>query len=168
MKNFVFKDAEVVKAEINRLLTVHPDIAEDVELFADTLEGQTGLYEILEKALSARQEADMMVSAIKEREAALEARRKRYEEQSAAYKALMLSLMQYASQEKVTLVTATLSITKPRAKVIINDVDELPQGFFKTERVADKTAIKDAISAGVDVPGADIDLGEPSLTIRTK
>lgn len=168
MKNFVFKDAEVVKAEINRLLTVHPDIAEDVELFADTLEGETGLYEILEKALSARQEADMMVSAIKERETALEARRKRYEAQSAAYKALMLSLMQYASQDKVTLVTATLSISKGRTSVEVENEDELPQGYFATKKVADKAAIKKAIEAGEAIPGASLKTGDDSLSIRSK
>lgn len=168
MKNFVFKDAEVVKAEINRLLTVHPDIAEDVELFADTLEGQTGLYEILEKALSARQEADMMVSAIKEREAALEARRKRYEAQSSAYKALMLSLMQHASQDKVTLITATLSISKGRTSVEVDNEDELPQGFFATKKVADKAAIKKAIEAGEAIPGASLKISDDGLTIRTR
>jgi len=168
MKNFVFKDAEVVKAEINRLLTVHPDIAEDVELMADSIEGETGLYEILEKAMSARQEADMMVSAIKEREAALEARRKRYEAQSAAYKSLMLSLMQYAAQDKVTLVTATLSISKGRTSVEVENEDELPQGTYSTKRVPDKAAIKRIIEAGETIPGAYLKTSEDGLTIRTK
>lgn len=168
MSNFVFKDAEVVKAEINRLMTVHPDIAEDVQLFADTLEGQTGLYEILEKALSARQEADMMVSAIKERETALEARRKRYETQSAAYKALMLSLMQYASQDKVTLVAATLSISKGRTSVEVENEDDLPQGTYSTKRVPDKAAIKRMIEAGETIPGASLKTSEDGLTIRTR
>lgn len=168
MSKFVFKDAEVVKAEINRLLTVHPDIAEDVELLADSIEGETGLYEILEKALSARQEADMMVSAIKEREAALEARRKRYEAQSAAYKALMLSLMQYASQDKVTLVAATLSISKGRTSVEVENEDDLPQGTYSTKRVPDKAAIKRMIEAGETIPGASLKTSDDGLTIRTR
>lgn len=168
MSKFVFKDAEVVKAEINRLLTVHPDIAEDVELLADSIEGETGLYEILEKALSARQEADMMVSAIKDRETALEARRKRYEAQSAAYKSLMLSLMQYASQDKVTLVTATLSISKGRTSVEVENEDELPQGTYSTKRVPDKAAIKRMIEEGETIPGASLKTSDDGLTIRTR
>lgn len=166
--SYVFKDAEVVKAEISRLLTVYPEIAEDVELLADSIEGETGLYKILERALSARQEADMMASAIKERETALKARRERYEQQSDAYKALMLHLMQYASQDKVTLTEATLSVTKPRTSVSVDDVLQLPQGYYQTERVADKKAIKAAIDAGEAIPGASLKSGEAGLTIRVK
>jgi hypothetical protein len=166
--SYVFKDAEVVKAEISRLLTVYPEIVEDVELLADSIEGETGLYKILERALSARQEADMMASAIKDREAALKERRERYERQGDAYKYLMLSLMQYAEQDKVTLVEGTLSVTKPRSSVGIEDVNQLPQGFYKTERVADKKAIKEAIDAGAEVPGAYMQTGEAGLTIRVK
>lgn len=168
MSNYVFKDAEVVKAEISRLLTDYREIAEDTQLLADSIEGETGLYKILDRALLARQEAEMMVTAIKERETALKARRERYEQQSDAYKSLMLHLMQYASQEKVTLVEATLSITKPSSSVLIDDINELPQGFYKTERVADKKAIKEAIDAGEAPPGASLKIGEAGLTIRSK
>lgn len=165
---YVFKDAEVVKAEISRLLAVYPEIAEDVELLADSIEGETGLYKILERALSARQEADMMAVAIKERETALKMRRERYEQQSDAYKALMLNMMQYASQDKVTLTEATLSITKPRTSVSVEDANQLPQGYYQTERVADKKAIKAAIDAGETIPGASLKTGEAGLTIRVK
>lgn len=165
---YVFKDAEVVKAEISRLLAVYTEIAEDVELLADSIEGETGLYKILERALSARQEADMMAVAIKERETALKTRRERYEQQSDAYKALMLNMMQYASQDKVTLTEATLSITKPRTSVCVEDANQLPQGYYQTERVADKKAIKAAIDAGETIPGASLKTGEAGLTIRVK
>lgn len=168
MSKFIFKDAEVVKAQISKLLFSYPDIEEDVQLLADTIEGETSLHEILEKALSARQEADMMVSAIKEREAALEARRKRYEAQSAAYKALMLSLMQYAAQDKVPLVTATLSISKGRTSVEVENEDELPQGTYSTKRVPDKAAIKRMIDAGETIPGASLKTSDDGLTIRTR
>lgn len=166
--SYVFKDAELVKAEISRLLTVYPDIAEDTELLADTLEGETRLHEILERALSARQEAETMALAIKERETALKARRERYEQQSEAYKALMLHLMQYASQDKVTLVEATLSITKPRTSVEVTNEEDLPQGYFQTKKIADKTAIKKAIEAGETIPGASLKTGDAGLTIRSK
>lgn len=168
MNGYIFKDAAVVKAQISRLLTDYPEIGEDIELLADSLEGETGLYKILERALSARQEALSMATAIKERETGLKERRERYERQGDAYKALMLSMMQYAEQEKVTLVEATLSITKPRSSVSVEDASQLPQGYYKTERVADKKAIKDAIEAGSEIPGAYMQQGEAGLTIRVK
>jgi len=168
MSSYIFRDADAVKAEINRLLTDYPEIAEDTQLLADSIEGETSLHKILDRALSARQEAVSMVYGIKEREADLEDRRKRYEQQAEAYKTLMLSLMQYASQDKVTLTEATLSITKPRSSVVIDNINELPQGFYRNERVADKKAIKDAIDAGAAPPGASLKTGEAGLTIRSK
>lgn len=168
MSNYVFKDAEVVKAEISRLLTDYPEIAEDTQLLADSIEGETGLYKILDRALSARQEAISMVYGIKEREADLEERRKRYEQQAEAFKGLMLSLMQCAAQEKVTLLEATLSINKPRTSVEVINEDELPQGYYQTKKVADKAAIKKAIEAGETIPGASLKWGDAGLTIRSK
>ena len=109
-----------------------------------------------------------MIYGIKEREADLEERRKRYEQQAEAYKTLMLSLMQYASQDKVTLTEATLSITKPRSSVEVTDLLELPQGYWRLERIADKAAIKKSIDAGETIPGASLKTGEAGLTIRSK
>ncbi len=80
----------------------------------------------------------------------------------------MLSMMQYASQDKVTLTEATLSITKPRTSVCVEDANQLPQGYYQTERVADKKAIKAAIDAGETIPGASLKTGEAGLTIRVK
>lgn len=166
--SYLFKDAEVVKAEISRLLASYPEIAEDTQLLADSIEGETGLHKILERALESRQEALTMASAIKEREAALKERRERYERQGDAFKSLMLSLMKHAEQDRVTLVEASLSITKPRSSVVVEDANQLPQGYFSLERVADKKAIKDAIDAGEEIPGAFMQAGETGLTIRVK
>lgn len=168
MSSYIFRDADAVKAEINRLLTDYPEIAEDTQLLADSIEGETSLHKILDRALSARQEAVSMVYGIKEREADLEERRKRYEQQAEAYKTLMLSLMQYASQDKVTLTEATLSITKPRSSVVVDDENELSQGFYKNIRVADKSAIKSAIDKGEMVHGASLKMGPVGLSVRTK
>ena len=46
--------------------------------------------------------------------------------------------------------------------------DQLPQGYFRIERIADKKAIGEALKAGNEIPGAELALGEEGLTIRPK
>ena len=166
---FLFNDAQAVRAQISAMLINYPDLADDADLMADMIEGSTDLHHILERALGARQEALMMVDAIKTREDALSERRSRYERQADGIKKIMQMLMESAGQDKVTLPEATLSITKAREVVNVFDVDQLPQGFFKTERKADKKAILEAFKDGGHIPpGAEIVMGDCGLMVRTK
>lgn len=166
--NFVFRDAEAVKGQINHFMALHPEIAEDAEFMADVLEGETDLHKVIERALDERQEAQTMAAAIKEREADLAERRKRYERRAASMKDLIRELMLAAGQEKLVLPEATLSIAKARASVDVVELYDLPQGFFSLERKADKKAIMEAFAAGMEVPGAVLNQGDFSLTVRVK
>lgn len=165
---FLFNDAKAVQAQINALMVRYPEMAEDVELLSDMIEGETDLHRILEKAVSARQDAVSMAEAIKSRESDLTERRKRFERQADTIKRTIQTLMEVAGQDKVAIPEATLSITSARTSVNVVDVDALPQGFFKTERKALSKEIKTALEAGEKVPGAELVMGDCGLTIRTK
>ncbi|ELD3297862.1 siphovirus Gp157 family protein, partial [Enterobacter hormaechei] len=56
----------------------------------------------------------------------------------------------------------------PSKSVEITDASALPPEFveYETSIKPDKLAIKHQIEAGVDVPGAQIKLGKPSLIIK--
>lgn len=161
-------DAQTVKAQVASLLNDYPELAEDEVLRADVIEGETDLTKIVARAFNARQEAETMAEAIKLREKELAERRSRYERSSGAMKRLIQTLMECAHQDKITLPEATLSVTKPRESVNVIDVDQLPQGFFKTIRQADKKALNDALMAGETIPGAELALGDSGLMVRTK
>ena len=166
--SYVFKNAEAVRSQILSLIAVYPELEEDATLMADMVEGETDLHSVLGKLLSERRDAETLASAIKEREADLSDRRKRFERKADGVKKIMLQLMEVAHQDKVTLPEATLSITKPRMSVDVFDVDALPQGFFRTERKAISSEIKTALEAGEKIPGAELKLGVAGLTVRTK
>ena len=168
MSGNLYLDAAFVKAQVARLIEDYPELAEDDGLRADTIEGETDAHRLIERALNERQHSETMAWAIKERETAMAARRVRFERKSGAMEALIKAVMKAAKLDKLTLPEATLSILKPRQLVGIENVDDLPQGFFKTERKADKAAIKAAFDAGEDVPGAIRVIGENGLSIRTK
>lgn len=165
---FVFKDAQIVRNQIETLKSLYPEIAEDADLLADTIEGQTDFEQIVSRLLDFVREAETMASAVKSRKDEIAERQKRFERQKDAGRKIIQQLMEAAQQTKITLPEATITLTAPRAKVEISDLQALPQGFFKTERTALSKEIMASLQAGETVPGAEIVFGEPGLMVRTK
>lgn len=166
--HFLYVDAQNLKASIANLVAAYPELADDEALLLDTLEGETDFVKLVGRLLDARAEAEGMSIALRARINDLSARKARFERQSDGYKRLVHSLMEAAGVDKLTLPEASLSIRQGSESVNVIDVNELPQGYFKTERQADKAAIKSAIKAGEQIPGAELVTGDASLTIRTK
>jgi hypothetical protein len=166
--DYLYLDANFVKAEIAKLLHTNPELAEDETLRFDMIDGETNATRIIERALAEQQGAEMMVGAVKAREIDLAARRGRYERKSEAMRSLIKSIMRAANLDRLTLTEASLSLTKARQTVGIEDLDALPQGYFRTTRQADKAAIKQALEAGDKIPGAFLVTGDTGLTIRVK
>jgi len=164
----LYMNAGFLKAEIAKLISDNPDLAEDELLRLDVLEGQTDIMKVIGKALEEAQTAKAFASGLKDYEADIHARRGRFERKEAAMKSLIRSIMLSADLDKLMFTGATLSISKPRASVNVLNVDELPQGFYRLKKEADKTALKKALEAGEKVPGAELSLGEETLTIRVK
>lgn len=163
-----FMNATFLRAEIARLIDEYPELAEDEMLRADMIEAETDLHAVIEKCLDQRQEAEAMVTAIKERATDLAERKARFQRKSDAMKALIQSIMEAADLQKLALPEATLSILSGRVSVNVLDADALPQGYFQIERKPDKKAIKEALEAGNAIPGAELVMGEDSLSIRSR
>lgn len=160
--------ADILKADIAALFVACPELAEDEQLRADMLEGETDFLPTMSKLVRLRAlriaEANGLADYIDE----LSQRKARKAREADAIKETMLGLMNAADLDKLQLPEATLSVTKPRASVDVTDPDALPQGYFLAERKPIKTAIKDALEAGQAVPGAAIVYGTPGLTVRVK
>lgn len=64
----------------------------------------------------------------------------------------------------------TVSIASAPAAVIITDASSIPAAFIRTTEAPDKEAIRKAIEAGQDVPGAVLSRGNgaPVLSIRKR
>jgi hypothetical protein len=161
-------DIAQFKAHVAELLNAYPELAEDEDLRADMIDGETALVPLVERLIRMKLDADTMAAAIKARKQEIAERQIRFERKADGAKALIKSVMLAADLPKVTLPDATVSITKPRTKVNILDVNELPQGFYVTERKAKSAEIKAALEAGEAIPGAELALGEEGLMVRTK
>ncbi|MBB2819026.1 UNVERIFIED_ORG: seryl-tRNA synthetase [Rhizobium esperanzae] len=163
---FLAVDVADLEAAFADMLAAFPELAEDAELRADTIEGQTNAYEVLGKLLAQEREANSMVAAIKKRADELDARKKRQERRQAAMRALMLRLLKAAGLPKVPLTEATISITKGRDSVEITDEAAVPARFLKVVKTPDKTAIGEALKAGKKVKGAQIKTGDDVISVR--
>lgn len=117
-------------AELDALQVDKETKVENIALFIKNLKADAAMYADEEKAFAQRKKA-----------AANKADR------LTKYLAAMLAGEKYKS--------ARVAITwKPSEAVNITSIDELPQGYYVTEKKPDKMKIRQAIKNGEQVPGA--------------
>jgi hypothetical protein len=83
----------------------------------------------------------------------------------------MEQAMIITEQEKFNLPTATIFLTKRKPNIVIDSEAEIPAAFWtipKVEPKLDKKALKEALEADEEIPGAHLDNGSISLSIRRK
>lgn len=145
--------------------------ADDAELVADMIEGETGLSEALESALSEIDEGDILIIGLKAKEQAFETRRRAIEARNDRIRALIEQAMLATDQPTMRLTTATLSLRKIAPALVVTNEADIPARFWiEQERPApklDKKALADAVKAG-EIPGATLDNGGVTLSVRRK
>ncbi|MGF6253819.1 siphovirus Gp157 family protein [Ensifer sp. LBL] len=147
---------------------------DDAELVADTIEGETNLIEALAKAVTELDECDVLVTGLKTKEAEFEARRKAIENRAERIRALIEQAMLATDQVSLKLPTATLSLSKRAPGLIVTDEADIPAKYWVEQpRPApklDKKSLTDALREknAAAIPGATLDNGSFSLTVRRK
>lgn len=158
-------DITYLEAQLTDMFAAYPELAEDNELRADMLEGETDYHAVLARLVAQEREADSLSKGTAERIRDIQGRKARYERKKEACRVLLMRLLKAAGLPKVTLPEATVSIGKKAAAVEITDEGALPDNVVRITREPNKTAIKEALALG-DVPGAR--MGEPGeqLSVR--
>lgn len=103
-------------------------------------------------------------AAIKAEQDTLAARRKAAENKAERLREYLANCMTAAGKDKLKTARCSLSWRKTSA-VGVYDIDALPENCRRIKVEPDKTAIKAALAAGEDIPGATI-LESRSLQIR--
>lgn len=168
MADRIVLEARFLAQQIARLKEAFPEIAEDADLLADTIEGETDFVRIMEKLADAYMDAVSFKGAIADRLSGLKERQDRISNKADALKALMQAALEEAQQRSITLPEATISIRAGGQTVDIINPAHLPQGFFVTEITPLKAEIKKALLADEMVPGAILVRSPDTLTVRTK
>lgn len=164
------REMEAVKTLLSGLREM--GVEDDAELVADSIEGETNLKEAVAWALDQIDEGDVLVIGLKAKEGAFAERRHRIEERNERLRALIEQALVLAEGEALRLPVATLSLTKVKPAPVIDDEAAIPSEFFtpvpQPAPKLDKDALRAALDAGRDVPGARLSNGGFRLAIRRK
>jgi len=159
-------DPVFVLAQIELLRLRYPQIWDDDDTLAITLEGETDLHEVLAAVVARMCDADAFAAGINALVNDLKERRDRFNARYDAMRTLAFRLMDTAGVRKVELAQKTLFIRAGQPKVIITDEHALPPNCVRIKREPDKVMIRELIDQGVPVPGAELSNSEPVLSIR--
>lgn len=144
--------------------------ADDHELVADAVEGETGLREAIEAALDQIDEEDALCLGLKLKEEQFASRRVAGERRIERIRAAIEQAMVMIDLPSLKLPSATLSIARRNPAPVIDNEADIPSRFFvQPEPPApklDKKALAEALRDGGAVPGAHLDNGSVSLTVR--
>lgn len=161
-------DPAQVRLQIDALILQFPELTEDDVLRADMIEAETDLHELLRMLERKRQEASSLAGALASNIAELGNRQGRFERREEAMRAAMFKIMQWADVRKAELPEATVSIRNGTQRVIITDEANLDDLLCRFKREPDKTKIKELLTTGSPVRGAELSNAEPTISIRTK
>lgn len=164
----ILLDVTLIELELQGLLREYPELAEDADLRADMVEGSTAAFDVLDRILTRYREAEAEAGAISERTNRLVLREQAAQARAAAMRRLALRLMTAGNLKSVKLPEGTLTRAKGRESIEVTDETMLPEWAFtvKVDKRASKTAIKQALDAGITVPGAGFSLGDETLQVR--
>jgi hypothetical protein len=166
----VARQAEAAKRLVANLK--EQDSADDVELVSDTIEGETGLIEAIDAALAEIDEEEIHIVGLKAKEELFAERRRKKEAKVDRIKALIEQAMLITEQTSMRLPTATLTLAKRAPSLIVTNEADIPVKFWiEQERPApklDKKALTAALKDKEQIPGATLDNGSLSLSVRRK
>jgi hypothetical protein len=152
--------------EINALLADYPQLAEDEELFRDTLEGNTRFNEIMDRLLGEMRDNEMLAEAAAQRIGKVRERQTRMTHRVQFYRGLMHRLLSLTGLKSVALGEAKISVCKLQDTVVIIDENVITDEYLIVKKEPNKTAIKKALKEGKHVPGAALSNGGETIMVR--
>ena len=142
----------------------------DDETVDIVVESETGLKEAIARAVMQMRIAKAEAIACEELSDAIIERSRRHSRRVDRIRDAISMAMEFAGVTKLALPEATLTISDRKKEVVVTDESVLPKEFVKTrvvERI-DFAKLGEAMRAGASIPGATLDNGGRTLTIRTK
>lgn len=158
------KEAQAVAALREALAVVD---AEDETLLLDSIEGETDLYEAIDKLLVRMTETRANIVGLDVVIADLGVRKRRYEARVDRDRAVIEQAMTIAELPKLERPTATLSMSARAPSLRLEEEADIPAEFWKAgEPKLDRKALLAALKEGRAIPGVCLSNAAPSLSIR--
>src|SRR5689334_19564120 len=124
----LMRETEAARILREQLLALAGD---DEETIRDTIEGETGLHELIAKVVEEVADAEANIAAIKDRLETLRLRKERIEARVESRRAAILNAMTIGEIKKLELPIATLSRKPTPPKVQVIDETAIPSSFWK-------------------------------------
>jgi hypothetical protein len=168
---------------------------DDDELLTDMIEGETDLFEIIDRLIARRAENMALAAGAAQHIETMRGRRERFERLAEQDRTLITQAMLIAELPSVRRPIATLSLSARAAKLVIDDEAAIPSSFWKVgDPRLDRSALAEAVKASSaaraeaiaalpedprardeaianlppEIPGAHLEAAPPSLTIRER
>ena len=148
------------------ILADDPDFASDETALRDLLDGETDAYDMLRRMVRFALDSDAQADAADARAKAISARKARFERRAQSARGAILAMMDALGEVKFSDPEFTVTMRAPVAGVMIIDETALPAQFVKTTAMPMKKDIAAALKSGLEVPGAVLANGMPSIIIK--
>lgn len=165
MKN-PYLSFEKVHNEIRQMYMRYPEIKEDHELFEGVMNGETGLYELLDQYVGVIRENEALAKAVAERIGKLRDRQTTLTRRVNFFRGLIQRLMEVCEVQSISLPEAKISVVNTLTKVIVTDETAIPDKYCRITKEPDKKAIKEALQSGYAIPGAHLSNGDTTIQVR--
>jgi hypothetical protein len=143
--------------------------SDDSDLMLAIEAGEQDVMSLLRRVILAAQEADSYADAVKARMDDLATRKARYTSRNEALRRTAFAVMSALEMQKFEDAAFTVSIGKSRLGLIVTDEAAIPEEYFETKRVLNKTRLNEAVlKDGEIVPGCEAANGMPSFRILAK
>jgi len=143
-------------------------VDDDQDTFLDTLDGETNAMDILGLLVQERTECKANEIAMKDLAKTYSQRSQRLASKQDAISITIGHLLDAMGETKIMHPIATVSRTKPRAKLVIVDEAEIPSQLGTFVFKPDLKAIKNQMDDGELVPGCEMTVGDASISVRIK
>ena len=157
----------IIEAELAGQIRAALAEHDDEDLMIDMVEGETRLFELVDRIMEDDAEDDARIAAIKIRQDDLRERKARLEKRQKVRRSIVQAALDTAGIRKLERAEYTASLRAVPPGVEIIDPDALPDSLVRIKREADKTAIKKALGEG-PVAGARLTNGGETISIRRK
>lgn len=140
---------------------------DDAELAHDIVEGETDLFEAVERALAEIDECDILVEGLSAHIKKLNDRLSRVKKRAENVRGMIDQAFQMAEVQSHKFSTATITTKRIPPKPVVSDESLIPSRFFAPQPPKlDMKALGQAVKDGEDVPGASMSNGGTTIQIR--
>jgi len=145
---------------------------DDEDSVGIAIESETNLLEVIAEALNKIDENDVLDAGLTSKINDFTDRRSAIRKQTDFLRTSIEQAMLIAEQETMRLPTATLTLRKVKPGTVIETEAEIPSRFWTPQETPapklNKKSLLEALEAGETIPGARLDNGSVSLTVRRK